>query len=204
MAIQVSGTSVINNSRQLQNIASVDSTTAASITAAGVGGGTIGFSSATTYNSSTFTKPNNGTNIFMTYYNSTTMKEVSGTVPSTYEIVQTPAFSSSAVVEVVFKLPTPNTFSQRQGYWGDVIIFGVKNTTTNKSTALFLTSAPWNTQTGFPAEAKTFLTSADANDRFFIAASDVYNNSAGTGFANSNLVFNANTANIIVKTLTIT
>ena len=38
MAIQVSGTSVINDSRQLQNIASVDSTTAASITAAGVGG----------------------------------------------------------------------------------------------------------------------------------------------------------------------
>ena len=39
MAIQVSGTSVINDSRQLQNIASVDSTTAASMTAAGVGGG---------------------------------------------------------------------------------------------------------------------------------------------------------------------
>ena len=39
MAIQISGTTVINNSRQLKNIASVDSTTAASITAAGVGGG---------------------------------------------------------------------------------------------------------------------------------------------------------------------
>jgi hypothetical protein len=38
MAIQVSGTQVIGNSRELTNIASVDATTAASITAAGVGG----------------------------------------------------------------------------------------------------------------------------------------------------------------------
>jgi hypothetical protein len=40
MAIQVSGTEVISNARALNNIASVDATTAASITAAGVGGGT--------------------------------------------------------------------------------------------------------------------------------------------------------------------
>ncbi len=39
MAIQISGTTVINDSRGLTNIASVDATTAASITAAGVGGG---------------------------------------------------------------------------------------------------------------------------------------------------------------------
>jgi len=39
MAIQIGGTTVVNNSRALKNIASVDSTTAASITAAGVGGG---------------------------------------------------------------------------------------------------------------------------------------------------------------------
>jgi len=38
MAVQVSGTQVISNSRQLTNIASVDSTTAASITSGGVGG----------------------------------------------------------------------------------------------------------------------------------------------------------------------
>jgi hypothetical protein len=38
MAIQVSGTEVISNARALNNIASVDATTAASITAAGVGG----------------------------------------------------------------------------------------------------------------------------------------------------------------------
>tara|TARA_R110001606_G_scaffold62334_1_gene145248 strand:- start:126 stop:545 length:420 start_codon:yes stop_codon:yes gene_type:complete len=38
MAIQVNGTTVINDSRALTNVASVDATTAASITAAGVGG----------------------------------------------------------------------------------------------------------------------------------------------------------------------
>ena len=44
MAIQVNGTQVIGNSRELTNIASVDATTAASITAAGVGGGgTVSF-----------------------------------------------------------------------------------------------------------------------------------------------------------------
>ena len=46
MAIKVSGTTVINDSRALQNIASVDATTAAAITAGGVGGsgidGTLG------------------------------------------------------------------------------------------------------------------------------------------------------------------
>ena len=41
MAIQVNGTQVIGNSRELTNIASVDATTAAAITAAGVGGGGI-------------------------------------------------------------------------------------------------------------------------------------------------------------------
>ena len=39
MAIQISGTTVVNNSRQLQNIASVDATTAATIAANAGGGG---------------------------------------------------------------------------------------------------------------------------------------------------------------------
>ena len=41
MAIQVSGTEVISNARALNNIASVDATTKASIEAAGVGGSTV-------------------------------------------------------------------------------------------------------------------------------------------------------------------
>ena len=47
MAIQVNGTQVIGNSRELTNIASVDATTAASITAAGVGGSS--FTAGNTY-----------------------------------------------------------------------------------------------------------------------------------------------------------
>ena len=41
MAIQISGTTVVNNSRQLQNIASIDTTTKNAIEAAGVGGFSI-------------------------------------------------------------------------------------------------------------------------------------------------------------------
>jgi hypothetical protein len=41
MAIKVNGTTVINDSRALSNIASVDATTAAAIGAAGVGGGEV-------------------------------------------------------------------------------------------------------------------------------------------------------------------
>lgn len=39
MAIQINGTTVVNNSRQLQNIASLDSTTTSTIAAAAGGGG---------------------------------------------------------------------------------------------------------------------------------------------------------------------
>ena len=39
MALKVGGTSVVDNTRALENVASVDATTAAAITAAGVGGG---------------------------------------------------------------------------------------------------------------------------------------------------------------------
>ena len=39
MAIKVGGTEVVDNSRQLKNIASVDATTVAALGSAGVGGG---------------------------------------------------------------------------------------------------------------------------------------------------------------------
>lgn len=54
MAIQISGTTVINNSRQLQNIASVDATTAAVIAANAGGGGGPRFQQTIT-SSGTFT-----------------------------------------------------------------------------------------------------------------------------------------------------
>ena len=46
--LEVGGTDVISSSRQLQNIASIDATTAAAITAAGVGAGGYNWSTATT------------------------------------------------------------------------------------------------------------------------------------------------------------
>ena len=52
MAIQISGTNVITNTRGLTNITSVDSATAAAITAAGVGGAADAFQVLTTAPSS--------------------------------------------------------------------------------------------------------------------------------------------------------
>lgn len=49
MAIKVNGTTVIDDSRGLSNIASVDATSAAAITAAGVGGGSTTAGDVGTY-----------------------------------------------------------------------------------------------------------------------------------------------------------
>jgi len=56
MAIQISGTTVVNDSRQLQNIASLDSTTTATISAAAGGPNVQTFTSSGTWN-----KPSSGT-----------------------------------------------------------------------------------------------------------------------------------------------
>jgi len=55
MAIQVNGTTVIDNSRQLTNIASIDSTTASAFTAAGVGGGSAEWNNLSNVYSYTYT-----------------------------------------------------------------------------------------------------------------------------------------------------
>jgi len=62
MAIQVNGTQVIGNSRELTNIASIDSTTKSAIEAAGIGGGSIAWDPTSTpdvtlTSSGTWTKP---------------------------------------------------------------------------------------------------------------------------------------------------
>jgi len=60
MALQISGTTVVNNSRELQNIASLDSTTTSTIAAA-AGGGTKMITEQKTLNTSgTFTAPYTG------------------------------------------------------------------------------------------------------------------------------------------------
>tara|TARA_R100000951_G_scaffold64836_1_gene54718 strand:+ start:1077 stop:1946 length:870 start_codon:yes stop_codon:yes gene_type:complete len=76
MAIKVNNTTVINDSRALQNISSVDATTAAAMTTAGVGGGadpapSVDFSSpsATYTSSTTWTKPGSiGDDDWVTFY----------------------------------------------------------------------------------------------------------------------------------------
>ena len=60
MAIQISGTTVVNNSRQLQNIASLDSTTTSTIAAAAGGGTKIITEQMTFDTSGTFTAPYTG------------------------------------------------------------------------------------------------------------------------------------------------
>ena len=60
MAIQIGGTTVVNNSRQLQNIASLDSTTTSTIAAAAGGGTKILIEQNTLVSSGTFTAPYTG------------------------------------------------------------------------------------------------------------------------------------------------
>lgn len=75
MAIQVNGTQVIGNSRELTNIASVDATTVATLGAAGVGGSALnswnpGVTPDQTFTSSgTWTKPGNvSSSAFVVFY----------------------------------------------------------------------------------------------------------------------------------------
>ena len=77
MAIKISGTTVVNDSRQLQNIASLDSTTAATIGAAAGGGGSItAVASGTIANGDTVVLNSNGT------VSAVTGSEVTGSVGS--------------------------------------------------------------------------------------------------------------------------
>jgi hypothetical protein len=83
MAIKVNGTTVIDDSRALQNIASVDATTVAALGAAGVGGGTYGtaFFIAGSNAGSTdfFAGTANGTDIILGGASGTVVKSTDGT-----------------------------------------------------------------------------------------------------------------------------
>ena len=58
MAIQVSSTTVIDNSRNLNNIAGADATTVSSLESAGLGGASTGFGDVGTYG---YGRPSNNT-----------------------------------------------------------------------------------------------------------------------------------------------
>jgi len=77
MAIQISGTTVINDSRQLQNVASLDATTTASIKSAVGGGGSVtATASGSIANGDTVVLNSNGT------VSAVTGSEVAGSVGS--------------------------------------------------------------------------------------------------------------------------
>ena len=167
------------------------------ITSAAAGGGAIGYNSTTHYRSSTFTKPSNAVNLMSSHFGNNLNTTVNSSPSTIYEAVSTSTFSSDGLATVKFTLPTPNQHSQRGGYWGDIILFGKKNTNSGKSVAFFQVNAGWTTQTtGFPKASETAIIPIDSGDRFCVWISDHY---TGQASANSHLVYNANTANIIVK-----
>ena len=201
MAIQVSGTSVINNSRQLQNIASVDSATVTALNNAGVGGGTIGFNTTNTSQSGSFTKPNDGYSIIDTFFNGVYNSLTNGVPSSSYEVVVQSAVASATLGQIVSAVSGATTHTQRQSYWGDVLAVGKKNTVTNKSMLFANMAAGWTTKTVFPVSFTSGIIILDANDRVCIWCSDAY---TGGGVYNSNLVLGSGASTLSLRSLTIT
>lgn len=111
MAIKVSGTSVINDSRQLQNIASLDSTTISTINANVSTGFTADTSthpsSATNYN----TNPSNS-------YSSSQIGTVMTTSPPSGIIVAQRQFSSSSPVVAAVTGSFYTNVGTHNGYYG--------------------------------------------------------------------------------------
>ena len=124
MAIQVGGTTVINNSRALSNIASVDATTAASIEAAGVGGGftesTIALGPSSSLNAYALVGADwLGTNTAVN----------TSAPPSGIIIAQSTICTSRSLMQLTIKSDTSKiTFPQRSGYWSGGMTIWIKNT----------------------------------------------------------------------------
>lgn len=201
MAIQVNGTTVIDNSRQLTNIASVDSTTVAALGAAGVGGGEISFVAATSTLSGSFTKPADAysiTNNLITNFNDT----FSGRPADKYRVINTAVSTGDTIVDLTYTVQNPNTFSLRSGgYWGDEIIVGIENTSNNTCRAFANIAAGWTSQTSFPVTWNTGLVILKQNERACIWISDAY---TGGQQYNSNLVLGSGDAIIKLDKLAIT
>jgi|SaaInl85LU_5_DNA_1037374.scaffolds.fasta_scaffold09347_2 hypothetical protein len=201
MAIKVNGTTVINDSRQLQNVASVDATTVAALGAAGVGGGNLDFSTTSYSNTSVFTKPADGVHILNSYFNSINAGVYkTGIPPSQYKLLATPALTGGTIGSFNLIL-NPSLHSQRSGgYWGDAIIVGKQNTVTNQSMWIANIANGWTSQTSFPLNWASDSIDLEQNEQIVIWVSDVYN---GGGIYNSNLQFAEGRAAISLKILTI-
>ena len=201
MAIKVNGTTVINDSRQLQNVASLDATTVAAIGAAGVGGGDVS-EVAVTYNThSAFTKPADGLNNlqFPDGYTSTAP-------PSNKRIMQTTALTGAVYGSVQLFVPTPSVYAQRSGgYWGSGIYFVHYDNSKGRWFYIGSTGS-WPSPISFPYQTDpTVVKGYGAGDYFEAYATDLYDGGggAGTSVYNDNLSFNANTVNIVFSKLAV-
>ena len=201
MAIKIGGTSVINDSRQLQNIASVDAATVTALDNAGVGGGTIGFNTTNFSSTSSFTKPNTGYNVYENFFGNALNTLTNGVPSSSYEIIVGTAITSETLAMLSYAISGASTHSQRGNYWGDVLLVGKKNTVTNKSMAFANMAKGWTNQTTFPVSFTSGVLIMDTNDRLCIWGSDAY---TGGGQFNSNLVLASGAATMQLKALTIT
>ena len=194
MAIKVNGTTVINDSRALSNIASIDATTVAALGAAGVGGGDVQSEVVTWNTHATFTKPGDALNNL-----SFPDGERSSAPPSNKRIIKTPTLTSGLTGVVQFVFPTPNVYAQRSGgYWGSEIVCVYYDSSASlwKRISNFGT---WPSQISWPRTTeKSALSSYVAGDYFEIYATDVYDGSGSSGTIqyNDNLTFNANTVSV--------
>lgn len=162
---------------------------------------TIGFTTVTDTQSSSFTKPNDGYDIESVFFSDAFFVEVSGVPSSSYEVVVGTAQSSTTLVDVTFAISSASTHTRRGSYWGDVLLVGKKNTVTNKSMAFYNMAAGWTSQTIFPVSYVSGVIILDANDQLCIWASDAY---GGGGEFNSNLVLASGASTIVSKKLTLT
>jgi len=198
MAIQVGGTTVINNSKQLVGITGADTTTKNALVAAGVGGGFVTQSSLTTIDNthSSFTKPADGHNVKDDYQGSVPTSYQSGTVSSSYKVLSAPALTSGRIGYVSYYVNGTATNNRPGGYPGSTIAFAVYNSTNNNSYIIGIYGS-WNNLTSFPYTFKTNSLAFIPGDKFEIWASDSYT----WADANENLTFAANSCSVSAEWL---
>ena len=157
MAIQVNGTTVIDNSRNLTNIASVDATTVSALGAAGVGG------SASWNTEGTYT---NNTEHSGTYSSGSSLL---GTLPSSKQV-------SAFGVQIKFDAKvTTNTGSSQ---WNCKFTFSNTNSMSSNSYFLF---GQWDYTGGYMPSINAYYTVNYS--KIYMINPNAYNMSTGAGSA---------------------